>query len=322
MNKEASNKLRVLSFAFTIVIVGYHSNHIIDHLYTSNMLRIIVDNIWEYLANVAMSFFFMTTGFLLYKDASKDNIYEKLKRRIYTIIIPFALWNTLYWLLSLSIHGIQEDIFHILYRFSFDPYDGPLWYLFAISVLSLFSPLVFKLRKTKWFQYLIYAICLISLIVYGLHVFTTLNDMHIASWTERLCRYIPSYILGAAIGIHGNEYLKIIDDSIHKKIQVLIVMLSMLWIIVGQYIPDLIKCIILLFMPVIIWINLPSTLRNYHWMRNSFIIYAIHRMILTGLTMIENKLNIVGGGGTQFTTEKWNMCCISIFRLYIYLDSC
>lgn len=57
MDKTASDKLRVLSFLFSFIIVGYHSNNIVEHMYVSNNFRIFAHNTWEYLANVAMSFF-------------------------------------------------------------------------------------------------------------------------------------------------------------------------------------------------------------------------------------------------------------------------
>ena len=161
MNKESSEKLRVLSFIFTIAIVGYHSNIIIGDLYTSSVLNTITANTWELLANVAMSFFFMTSGFLLYNCATEKSIYEKLVRRIRTVVIPFIIWNSIYFAFSILQNGLRGSVWHLLYRFSFDPYDGPLWYLFAITLLSVFSPAAIKLKEKKWFDASIIIICII-----------------------------------------------------------------------------------------------------------------------------------------------------------------
>lgn len=237
----------------------------------------------------------MVTGLLLYNGASRENIYGKLQSRVKTIVVPFLIWNAIYWVLSMLQHRRLDDIWHVLYRFSFDPYDGPLWYLFAITILSLAAPVVLRLKSKKFFRIVAFAICLISIGLYSFHPLTALSELHIMEWIERLCRYLSSYIIGSYIGVHVADYRKAFDDT--RRIDgIVFAGFSILWIAAGDRLPDLIKNIILLMMPIVIWKSLPAKMFNYQWMRNTFIIYAIHRMVLTGAVIVESKLHIFLGG--------------------------
>lgn len=271
MDKTASDKLRVLSFFFTIIIVVYHSNIIVEQMYTSNSVRILTRNTWEYLANVAMSFFFMVTGFLLYNGASRENICRKLQSRVKTIVVPFLVWNSIYWAMSMLQHRHIDDIWHIFYRFSFDPYDGPLWYLFAITILSLVAPVVLRIKTKKLFRIVVFVICLISVWVYSFHLLTAVSKLHIMGWIERLCRYLPSYIIGSYIGINVADCGKASGNVTRKISGIILAVFSIMWISAGNHLPDLIKNITLLMMPIMVWKSLPKKMASYQWMRNSFI---------------------------------------------------
>lgn len=90
MNKEDSNKLYVLSFIFTSIIVEYHSNIIVEQYYTSNVLRVLEKNlgIFSEYCNVVLLY---DDRFLLYNGATKLSINRKIKSRIHTIVIPFLI---------------------------------------------------------------------------------------------------------------------------------------------------------------------------------------------------------------------------------------
>ena len=56
----------------------------------------------ERIACLAVPGFFMCSGYLFYRNLTWGNIPEKLKRRVYSLVIPFLIWNVLYYLLHLT----------------------------------------------------------------------------------------------------------------------------------------------------------------------------------------------------------------------------
>lgn len=86
-----------------------------------------------------------------------------------------------------------------------------------------------------------------SFVMYGFHIITSLTELHIASWIERFCRYFPSYVFGATLGIRK---VSLNTQSANKKVlAVLAVVLSAAWIFVGKYLSDALKNTILFLSP-------------------------------------------------------------------------
>ena len=293
MTVDSSKKITLLSFVFTMVIVCYHSNITIVEYYRTEWLGVVASNFWEFAANISMLFFFMLTGFLLYNGALLSNIKDKLKRRIWSIVIPFLIWNTVYYIISVVQHGFRDDLLVVLYRFSFDPYDGPLWYLFVITILSLFAPIVLKLKDKTWFKILIITICILASMVFSFEFFTSRSCSHLASWCERFCRYFTSYVLGGAVALYSFGWI----DIKHKLWWLLlpVSLLSVLWIVKGNIIPTVFKLLTLILAPVIVWNVARTKSFSISFARNAFFIYAIHRLIVTGLVVCIGKLYVQFG---------------------------
>lgn len=255
----------------------------------------------------------MTTGYLLYKNATEQSIQEKLRRRRSSIVIPFLLWNTIYCLISILFKGM-DNFPTLLYRFSFDPYDGPLWYLFAITLLSLASPIVIKTYKSRLFKFFVVIIMAASYIIYSFHLLEDLdsNNTHILSWLDRLCRYLPSYFFGSFIGLSCKENL--VDKIMKKRYKIffcnMILFEMVAWVFYGNMVHDSVKMLILFISPIMIWCCLDKEYEVRKWMRNSFVMYAIHRLVLTGITTISDKLHYSGGGGIQNSYLQTAICLI------------
>lgn len=204
MDEKVSNKFNLLGFYFTLAIVIYHADIALRQSYADSVFQSPLSSLYGYFACLAMAFFFMKTGYFLYLNADNNSIGGKLKRRVRTIIVPFLIWNTLYFLLGLLIHGVKDDLGTMVYRYTFDPYDPPLWYLPAIFALAMFAPLIL-LCKNRWIQMIIglgVAVLAVAVSANGLlwnAPFAVPENM--VTWITRLCNYLPSYILGACAGI-------------------------------------------------------------------------------------------------------------------------
>lgn len=95
------------------------------------------------LARLAVPTFFFMSGYLLYNGCKEltFNIYwNKLKKRINTLIIPYFFWNLLAYLYLIISDQCQElSLFYIF----LSPANFPLWFLRDLIIIVLFSPILF-----------------------------------------------------------------------------------------------------------------------------------------------------------------------------------
>lgn len=116
--------------------------------------------------------FFLISGFLFYRNGTlTHNEYaSKLHHRLYTLLIPYLLWNLIAFLFFIAKHypplcpvfqGITEipisfeNFLKSFWEFRFEglgesksmPIDFPLWYVRDLMIVVLCSPLLYKLIK-------------------------------------------------------------------------------------------------------------------------------------------------------------------------------
>lgn len=139
----------------------------------------------ESLFCLCVPIFFIIFGYLFFINIdqfTKSVYYEKLHRRLHSLLIPYLVWNTivflLYYLGSMTIAPMPSgkaatsftfsdfiwsfwNIGHVYGDASFTGLvlDIPLWYVRDLLVISLFSPLLYiLLRKTKGFVLFVFAL--------------------------------------------------------------------------------------------------------------------------------------------------------------------
>lgn len=116
--------------------------------------------------------FFLISGFLFYRNGTlTHNEYaSKLHHRLYTLLIPYLLWNLIAFLFFIAKHypplcpvfqGITEipisfeNFLKSFWEFRFEglgesksmPIDFPLWYVRDLMIVVLCSPLLYRLIK-------------------------------------------------------------------------------------------------------------------------------------------------------------------------------
>lgn len=135
----------------TCFIVIYHSGSFTAAKFLNRLDENLYTFTWRFFDNIgslAMSFFFTTTVFFLYYNLNPKNVGKKLSRRIHSLLIPFLLWNLIYYILPIPNKG-DFNLNEILRRLIIDPFDGPLWYMLVIGLLAIFCPIFIKIFKHK-----------------------------------------------------------------------------------------------------------------------------------------------------------------------------
>lgn len=241
MTKNLSQKISLFSFSLSLMIVFYHTAGIVR----DNMVRPI-NNI-DYriyfagrsifasmLGAVPLGIYFFISAFLLYINADEQNVKAKSVKRIKTLGIPFVIWN-LFEAVFLTI-GQQkfpcETIGLLMLRLSFDPFDGPLWYVFALLIFSLLAPFIIKLKrnlpKLNIYGAVFLTICCFAFSIAYHHEFIT----HKLYWLERIIQYLPYYMAGILVAWYGKSIYSEKYSKAIQKFAILINVLAMLLVII------------------------------------------------------------------------------------------
>ncbi|WP_196801593.1 acyltransferase family protein [Segatella baroniae] len=185
MDKKVSSAIDLLRFPLACLIV-------FKHYYTADIAKdfciyTIYDRIGILISNVITAIpvplFLMISGYLYFNNCkinstfSRDLYFKKSKRRIKSLLIPYILWNLLFFLLFTSTQlffsnpemlqktgykTIEEyTLIDLLKNFwALDstgmPIDGPLWFIRDLFVISLCSPIIFYgIKIFKWIFFIV-----------------------------------------------------------------------------------------------------------------------------------------------------------------------
>ncbi len=301
MKKSISHKITVLTFSFTLMMVAYHAR---TSFISQNklLLRITehISSVYEYLGCISMAFFFTMTGYLFYRNITKAGLKGKIQRRIKSLLIPLTAWNVIYLVgfMVFDRESVRWGVLDVIYHFTFAPYDGPLWYLFAIFMLTLFAPLVLFTRKYNTVKVvLLIAVFIIPVAMFSfdiLKLFGLSEEPHFVMWLNRLFRYLPCYTVGSIAGMHRHDDVSTDNINVRYRIGVLalIVLTGFIWVM-NPDIQNFYRQLIIVITPIFVWIVLKEEKfekYNNQVVRNSFLIYATHFMVIFVYREISKKL--------------------------------
>ena len=181
MSKENySRAIDNLRFPLIVAVVLIHCN-ICDysvtagHLYGYQWFRLIGISL---IAKVAVPAFFFISGYLLYANGgfTWTNYKLKLHTRAKSLLVPYLSWNTICFLLVLTLQLLKPDFRLLLHKSVADmqlkdffliywdlgqlenltegrpgPILGPMWFIKELMILVVFSPLLrYPLKYLKW----------------------------------------------------------------------------------------------------------------------------------------------------------------------------
>ena len=89
------------------------------------------------LAQIAVPGFFMLSAALFFRNYRIRDTQDKFLRRVRSLLIPYLLWNTLYYL------G------YVIATFLYE-YNHVFWYLFQLLLLTLLSPLIYCIVRRPY----------------------------------------------------------------------------------------------------------------------------------------------------------------------------
>lgn len=169
MTQELSSKIKTLSFVSIIVVVFIHAFNfpLHDDKIVSQPLAYKLSFFIEFfisygLGHFAVPLFFALSGYLFF--ISYDNTIisykNKIKKRFYTLLVPYTLWFMItmlvYWVLQLipgshkyfqNFSVSNSSFLDILKIYITEPRPHQLWFIRDLFVIQLFCPIIYLLIR-------------------------------------------------------------------------------------------------------------------------------------------------------------------------------
>lgn len=286
ITKEMSNRIKSIRFLMTCIIAFYHCNYSGEAVSPfDRRANSLIDSTAETVAFAAMCWFFSISGFLLFRNLTFKNYAEKLKKRTFSLLLPYFIWQIASFALIIIsalirhahtapkelIRGFIDGVFLMK---SWPP-NGALWYLYALFLLTALSPVLLLLFKNKRVGWIVAAA--LTVLIYRLNYTDNLINQYVFSYgyVKLIITYFPSFILGAFMG-HFSE-----NSDGTDKIKYILFLLSVSIVFESAY-PGMVKDCLVRVLPILLLYFMPtvSALDDRKIYRLSFLIYAIHQPLL------------------------------------------
>ncbi|MBC5607336.1 acyltransferase family protein [Bacteroides difficilis] len=208
MSPYLSAKIRIVSFFAIILVVYAHTFYWESEVYS--WLSVLQWMVGVGVAKgVAIPMFFAISGYLFFygtEQNGKNAIYRKIYKRVYTLLVPYVLWNIWFALIYLLLHNIpnvsnfinsdiigtiiQQDVFKNLKMMFWDPCAFHLWFIRNLFIAVLCTPFLYKYLKFAPYA------CVISVMMACYYFFDTEHVSFALMW----------FILGGFLALHNDKF--------------------------------------------------------------------------------------------------------------------
>lgn len=233
---------------------------------------------------------------MLYRDYDLSNYLCKIKRRIFSLLIPYLIWEFSAGLLNRSLFQEPERVLANIFLLQKWPPIGPLWYMYVIFLLTLASPVIFYLLKwKKGFGGCILFVLLVAIVYYN-DYFKGPIVYHflIYGYVKSIINYLPAYLTGCYFGIHARY------KGWNPFTGCVLLLLAAL--LTDTFIEEFFTEIMYCMMPILLlyaFPMIPTEGRIGHLFNLSFLMYATHSYFSVHLTPRIRELLL------KITSESW-----------------
>lgn len=242
-----------------------------------------------HLTDVAVPLFFFISALLFYRKCEWQDIPTKLYRRIFSLLIPFLLWNLIFVAIYFALRKIPFTASRMNLVDSLDTAKDwllaiwhtkftPLWFIKYLIFFNLLSPAILLLIKNKWVGMTALLALLVAVGRLGLGSFSL--------WYSA-----PIYLAGALVGRYlyapgQNDAGPLLKENVDWLKWIFIAAFAALYIVSLK-----VEGLVYWYKfagPIIIWFAVDLLIPNVigqrwtikPWMGYTFFIYATHQFLL------------------------------------------
>ena len=168
-----SRKVIIVSFILAVFVLYIHAKNLAYYDFGDaygTPIYVLNQILSETFGRVAVPFFFMQSGYWMFRydifDKKSDILKRKLKKKVISLGIPYLLWNTfglLFFIIVTHLPGMPFSIYDgqvvsitwnnifqgiLLHKFYF-----PFWFMQDLIMLTVFSPVLVRLLRNRYVTY-------------------------------------------------------------------------------------------------------------------------------------------------------------------------
>jgi len=351
LKEETGNRIILFSFVLTIFVIWLHAGECL---------------ISSIPGQIAVPGFFILSGFLFFRGIGSKNsarpaeaepesgkngflpvwMKEKLKRRVRTLLIPYLLWNFLYFVIYLICGKAElKEIFSAVFLYRCNPV---FWYLQQLILITLITPILYLVMKKRT-PAVIWLILIFALAVLYGRIHSVIDIRFI---NEDALFY---YSLGAFLSLHiykeannfgenGTETSEIPETEAARaetsggkgtlrifftewKNVLITAGVLLVFDLMTYILPDAVKNIGVIGLrtsgALLVWLmigKLPEV-KIYPWMKLTFFIYATHYMVIRLVWALETAMGLNGSAFANAVTYLIMpaVCTAAAYGLHIIM---
>ena len=296
VEKEACfrNKITWFSFIFSVLVVWVHSANGELFLGKSGYARSVIlfeRFLGNTIAQIAVPGFFMMSGYLFYRNFHWKKLGEKWKSRIKSLLMPFLLWNTIYYLGYVigsrlpfvtdivekgTVPFEPETIFNAVIRYQ---YNYVFWYLYQLILLVFLAPMVYGILKHKGLGGV-----MLGILYYFVQKGRVIPYLNLDA--------LLYYGMGAYGGIHGKLLVEGIWTQKKEIVGAGMISVAVAFLFLPWPRGLTAKVCYRIMMPIGLWLAVDASRlpKIKPWMEYNFFLYAIH----FALVRLVNKTVAIG----------------------------
>ena len=285
-------KKEFISFLLCILVFFIHANFA-KEITSDRFVSVLNYKVSYFFANsitrFAVPMFFTISGITFFKDYDNKKYLGKVKSRVFTLIIPYLLWNTIWMLWEIfTSHSFLAkfsenntpyplNLSSILKGIFFYGCNVPFWFIFDLIIFSLAAPILFLLIKNKYVG-IISVVILTALAFFGIYL------------PESVFYYPTAIIFYIAGGIIGHHFFGYACKSSSKPLRIFSLVFLVAYVLAKNIAPIhihidnyFVQTVIFSLAAFSLW-NVTDIfiervkLKPFH--RRSFAVYAMHLPIM------------------------------------------
>jgi len=343
LNVQVKNRIILYGFILTVFVIWLHAG---ESLITSIP------------GQIAVPGFFILSGFLFFTGFPQGGDPEtqrqltsalmkgKLARRVRTLVVPYLLWNLIYYLIYLAFGETTLDqFFQAVFHYSCNPV---FWYLYQLILITILTPFVYWFLKGRIRSAVYLLTVLILAVAYNrLHRLTGVDLLNFdALFYYSVGAVVSLKVVGPKIAEPETAVEETADvkssDAVQEELPIrpqisrkqrwfalaATLVLFMLSGFLGTVLsPEWINLSIIgqrLFGALALWFmtGLIPEIRIYPWMTITFFIYATHYLVIRIVWTVERLLGLNGSETANIITYLLMpvFCVAAAWGLYLFMQ--
>lgn len=288
--KVVRTKFSIILFVCSLLVICIHTYNLEAYGIDESSIGLsravfCIETYWSIITGFAVPLFFLISGILFFRTFDISLLLTKWKNRLFTIVIPYLIWCTLYYIYYVLCTNIPmiSSLMNSKYKVNFSIYEWisslwinkyyTLWFLQNLIVFIILTPAIWILLKNHFKKLPTGLMVLIILLVAKSKI--SLNIAYLSG--------IDLYLIGSYIGINCREFL-----FKKNKIISIISLIYIIFVLVTSFSYLNLMTEILLYLSI--WYSLDlielKRISIPWWMSITFFTYVAHDALLEAMEKI------------------------------------